>query len=54
MSRKKKCISTHGGAGYALGSYINKDGKVVCGICGEILEPRKSSIGDWMKYNGKK
>lgn len=45
----KNCPSTHGSAGYALGSYIQKDGKVVCGICRATLEPRKQAIGDWME-----
>ena len=45
-----KCISTHGEAGYAPGSYIRKDGKVVCGLCGEVLEPKKEAIGKWMRH----
>ena len=44
----EECPSTHGAAGYAPGSYVRKDGKVVCGICGAILEPREEAIGDWM------
>ena len=31
------CISTHGGAGYAPGSY-RKGSKIVCGLCGEEIE----------------
>ena len=43
MSRKKKiqCISTHGGAGYAPGSYRDKDGKLRCGVCNEICMENK-------------
>jgi len=46
--KPENCPSTHGAAGYALGSYIRSDGKVVCGLCGTILEPRKEAIGSWM------
>lgn len=48
-SKKGACPSTHGAAGYAPGSYIRDDGKVVCGWCGEALEPREEAIGDWMR-----
>jgi len=54
MNEKEKikpenCPSTHGCAGYAIGSYVRSDGKVVCGICGTVLEPRKEAMGSWMK-----
>ena len=36
------CLSTHGGAGYPLGSYW-KDKKIVCGACKEeIINPSHS------------
>jgi len=53
MKSKKTCLSTHGGTGYALGSYVREDGKVVCGACGEVLEPRKEAIGKWMERRDK-
>lgn len=31
------CPSTHGGSGYASGTYWDGD-QLVCGICGEIIE----------------
>jgi hypothetical protein len=36
---KIKCLSTHGGSGYAVGSYWDGDA-IVCGFCGErIINP---------------
>lgn len=38
----KDCISTHGGSGYAIGSFwLNKD-HIVCGICGVVTEAPSS------------
>lgn len=35
-----KCLSTHGGSGYAAGSYW-EDGVMICGLCGtRIANPR--------------
>jgi hypothetical protein len=31
-----ECTSTHGGSGYAGGTYVNEVGDVVCG-CGEVI-----------------
>ncbi len=40
VTTKTECLSTHGAAGYALGSYWD-DGVVVCGCCGfRITNPR--------------
>lgn len=33
----KNCPSTHGGSGYAPGSYM-VDGHIICGICGTKIE----------------
>lgn len=52
--KPENCPSTHGAAGYAPGSYVREDGKVVCGLCGAVLEPRKEAIGDWMPRMPKK
>ena len=39
---KDVCLSTHGGDGYAPGTVLRSDGKVVCGACGEVLTPLPS------------
>jgi hypothetical protein len=31
--KPEQCLSTHGGGGYAYGSFY-QNGKIVCGICG--------------------
>jgi hypothetical protein len=41
--KPENCPSTHGGAGYAIGDYIDKDGHVVCCLCGSILNYRKEA-----------
>ena len=41
------CISTHGGAGYALGTHVEKNGDIVCGACKEV-------IGNTSDMSGKK
>lgn len=56
-----QCLSTHGGAGYALGSYRRGD-KIVCGACGiEIKNPhptgrkfiREKGWRGWLLGKGK-
>lgn len=34
--KPEDCLSTHGGAGYVLGSFIDEEGNVVCGLCGGL------------------
>lgn len=34
--KPSKCPSTHGGAGYAPMTTINKKGQAVCGLCGTV------------------
>ena len=41
-----ECPSTHGAAGYSLGDRV-KDGKVVCCLCGSVLNPREP-LPDWL------
>lgn len=45
--RRFPCLSTHGAAGYAPGSYRLPDGTVVCGICGEHT-PFYEHSGKWL------
>ena len=33
-----ECRSTHGAAGFALGTYRRPDGKMVCGACGLVFD----------------
>ena len=35
--KPRKCLSTHGGAGYSLGDYWD-NGAIVCGACGTRIE----------------
>lgn len=44
----KNCMSTHGGAGYTLGDYVREDGKIVCCLCGSVLDPREP-LPEWLK-----
>jgi len=41
------CLSTHGGAGYAPGSYWDGD-VIVCGQCGARIENPTSTGAHWM------
>ena len=54
MITAKNCPSTHGAAGYVLGSYWKGD-KIVCGFCEtEIENPPPSGsrtvYGPWWKF----
>jgi hypothetical protein len=41
----RPCLSTHGGAGYAPGSYWKVPDTIVCGICGtEIYQPHPTGF----------
>jgi len=31
------CISTHGGAGYVTGTFIDEEGRLICGQCHLII-----------------
>ena len=46
-----KCISTHGGSGYAMGSYW-ENGAIVCGICGYRIENPHPTGGRWVPAKG--
>jgi len=43
----KKCLSTHGGSGYAPGSYW-ENGAIVCGLCGYRIENPSPTGGRWV------
>lgn len=45
------CLSTHGGSGYAAGSYWDGD-VVVCGICGYRIEKPRPTGGRWVPATG--
>ena len=45
------CPSTHGGAGYAEGSYWD-DGAIVCGICKYRIENPHPTGGRWVPAEG--
>jgi len=45
------CLSTHGGAGYCIGDYFDGD-KIVCCLCGAVLNPRKEAIGPHVLGSG--
>ena len=31
------CASTHGGAGYASGTKVDRNGDIICGLCKEVI-----------------
>lgn len=47
----ENCYSTHGAAGYAVGTFINPDGYLICGICGLCLGPASDLewLPSWLK-----
>ena len=45
------CGSTHGGAGYAPGSYW-KEGKIICGACGAAIENPRPTGSRWILEKG--
>lgn len=45
------CNSTHGGAGYAYGSYWDGD-VIVCGSCGYRIENPSPTGGKWVREKG--
>jgi len=46
-----KCLSTHGGAGYATGSYWDGD-DIICGACGERIKNPTPTGGTWVYEKG--
>lgn len=42
------CPSTHGGSGYAPGSFFREDGKAVCGLCGLVEVDPQGLRPRWM------
>lgn len=45
----KACISTHGGAGYASGSYLSGD-VIICGACGTKIKPPLHTWREPIRY----
>jgi len=53
MEKEYVCLSTHGGSGYATGSYWDS-GAVICGWCGTRIEnPYPTSEDEEYYYYGK-
>jgi len=52
----EECRSTHGGAGYAMGTYITEESEVICGNCGRIVvgisEGAIGYVSDFRKLRG--
>jgi ssDNA-binding Zn-finger/Zn-ribbon topoisomerase 1 len=44
--RKMTCNSTHGGAGYPIGTIITEEGKAICPICGVEMVINEGAIGN--------
>jgi len=40
------CNSTHGGAGYPIGTIITEEGKAICPICGVEMVINEGAIGN--------
>jgi len=51
MIDPKDCLSTHGGSGYAPGSYWDGD-DIICGICGHRIENPAPTGGRMVKAKG--
>lgn len=49
---RKDCTSTHGGSGYAFGSYMDEE-DIICGECGFRIEnPPPTGIHNGKPYYG--
>ena len=50
--KPNKCLSTHGGSGFVIGSYM-ENGYVVCGECGtKIKRPQAVELANNSEYIG--
>ncbi len=47
----KKCLSTHGGAGYSYGDYWDGNA-IVCGFCGTRIENPHPTGSRWIQRPG--
>ena len=55
---EKTCLSTHGGAGYAPGTYVDVNGTIICGVCRNEIgnindEKSRIKLPNWIKRDRK-
>jgi len=53
IKRGEICPSTHGAAGYCLGDYWTEDGKIVCCLCGAILNPIRETLHYFLRLSSR-